>query len=377
MGSAETHIQSSRPRPNETPDDLRRFSTLDEMEAVASTRLSEMAHAYFVGGAGDECTLGRNRSAWAEIDVWHKVLVDVSNRSTACTLFGRPCKMPILAAPTALHKLAHTDGECATAQGCAAAGVPMVISSLASTSIEAIAAAAPCPLLMQVYLGQDRALGRDLIARAEAAGIVGFQLTVDTPVWGLRHRELASGFHIPPGMDVVNLRGTGGGAAASGVGISQVLGWTISPSVTWKDLEWACGLTSLPVFAKGICRADDAQRAIDAGARGVIVSNHGGRQLDGAPATARALPGVVRAVAGRVPVFVDGGVRRGIDVLRALALGATAVQVGRPVLWGLSCGGAAGVSRCFEILRDELDRAMALAGCPDVASVHGDLLRQD
>jgi len=335
-----------------------------------------MAHAYFVGGAGDESTLGQNRSAWAEIDIWHRALVDVSKRSTVCTVFGRQSSMPILAAPTALHKLAHPDGECATARGCAAAGVPMVISSLASTTIEEIAAAAKCPLLMQVYLGQDRALGRDLMARAEAAGVVGFQLTVDTPVWGLRHREITSGFHIPPGMDVVNLRGAGGGRSSKGVGMAEVLGWTISPSVTWKDFEWACGLTKLPVFAKGICRADDARRAVDAGARGVVVSNHGGRQLDGTPATARALPGVVRAVEGRVPVLVDGGIRRGVDVLRAIALGATAVQVGRPVLWGLACGGSAGVARCFGILHEELDRAMALAGCPDVASIQGDLLKQ-
>jgi 4-hydroxymandelate oxidase len=376
MSTAETASQMKSPCAHNGTDDLRGFVSLDDMESMARTRLSEMAHAYFVGGAGDERTLGQNRSAWSEIDIWHRALVDVSKRSTACNLFGRPSSMPILAAPTALHKLAHADGECATARGCAAAGVPMVISSLASTAIEEIAAAAQCPLLMQVYLGQDRVLGRDLMARAEAAGVVGFQLTVDTPVWGLRRREITSGFHMPPGMDVVNLRGAGGGKSSTGVGIAEVLGWTISPSVTWKDLEWACGLTKLPVYAKGICRADDARRAIDAGARGVVVSNHGGRQLDGTPATARALPGVVRAVDGRVPVLVDGGIRRGVDVLRAVALGATAVQVGRPVLWGLACGGSAGVARCFEILREELDRAMALAGCPDVASIQEDLLKQ-
>ncbi len=376
MGLSEAVPQRKPPSTHDAADDLRRLLSLDDMESVARTRLSEMAHAYFVGGAGDERTLGQNRSAWAEIDIWHRVLVDVSKRSTACTLFGRPSSMPILAAPTALHKLAHIEGECATARGCEAAGVPMVISSLASTAIEEIAAAARCPLLMQVYLGQDRALGRDLIARAEAAGFVGLQLTVDTPVWGLRHREITSGFHIPAGMDVVNLRGQDGGKSAQGVGIAQVLGWTISPSVTWKDLEWACGLTKLPVYAKGICRADDARRAVDAGARGIVVSNHGGRQLDGTPATVRALPGVVRAVDGRVPVLVDGGIRRGVDVLRAIAIGATAVQVGRPVLWGLACGGSAGVARCFEILREELDRAMALAGCADVASIQADLLQQ-
>lgn len=376
MSTAETASQMKSPCAHNSTDDLRGFVSLDDMESMARTRLSEMAHAYFVGGAGDERTLGQNRSAWSEIDIWHRALVDVSKRSTACNLFGRPSSMPILAAPTALHKLAHADGECATARGCAAAGVPMVISSLASTAIEEIAASAQCPLLMQVYLGQDRVLGRDLMARAEAAGVVGFQLTVDTPVWGLRRREITSGFHMPPGMDVVNLRGAGGGKSSTGVGIAEVLGWTISPSVTWKDLEWACGLTKLPVYAKGICRADDARRAVDAGARGVVVSNHGGRQLDGTPATARALPGVVRAVDGRVPVLVDGGIRRGVDVLRAVALGATAVQVGRPVLWGLACGGSAGVARCFEILREELDRAMALAGCPDVASIQEDLLKQ-
>lgn len=353
------------------------FASIDALESGARTRLSEMAFAYFVGGAGDERTLCANRDAWSQIDLWHRALVDVTNRSTACTLLGRSLRMPILAAPTALHRLAHPEGERATARGCAAAGTAMVLSTLSSTTIEDVAAASDCPKMMQAYIGRDRGFARDLMARAEAAGFVGFQLTVDTPVWGLRPREAATGFHIPEGIDVVNLPRTGDAPAAGGGGIGQVLGWTISASITWKDFEWACGQTRLPVFAKGICRSLDARHAVDSGAGGIVVSNHGGRQLDGAPATARALPGVVRAVGGRVPVLVDGGLRRGVDVLRALALGATAVQVGRPVLWGLACGGAEGVTKAFELLRDELDRAMALCGCRDLSCIGPDLLQQD
>lgn len=355
------------------PDHLAAFET------EAAGRLDAMALAYYAGGSGNEHTLRRNLQAWSELDVWHRVLVDVGGRSTATTLLGVDLPAPVLVAPTALHRLAHPDGELATARACSATGTPMVVSSLSSTLLEDICAATRSPVLLQLYIGERRSVAEALVERAEAAGCVGIQLTVDTPVWGDRHREASTGFHLPEGIDVVNLRAHAPqpGPGATG-GIGEVLGWTVSPSITWDDLRWLCGLTRLPVMIKGVCRPDDARRALDAGTVGVVVSNHGGRQLDGAPATAVALGPVARAVTAADPaatVLVDGGIRTGTDVLRALALGATAVQIGRPVLWGLAVAGQDGVQRVLEVLADDLDRSMALAGCASLDDITADLLQ--
>ncbi len=355
------------------PDHLAAFET------EAAGRLDAMALAYYAGGSGNEHTLRRNLQAWSELDVWHRVLVDVGGRSTATTLLGVDLPAPVLVAPTALHRLAHPDGELATARACSATGTPMVVSSLSSTLLEDICAATRSPVLLQLYIGERRSVAEALVERAEAAGCVGIQLTVDTPVWGDRHREASTGFHLPDGIDVVNLRAHAPqpGPGATG-GIGEVLGWTVSPSITWDDLRWLCGLTRLPVMIKGVCRPDDARRALDAGTVGVVVSNHGGRQLAGAPATAVALGPVARAVAAADPaatVLVDGGIRTGTDVLRALALGATAVQIGRPVLWGLAVAGQDGVQRVLEVLADDLDRSMALAGCASLDDITADLLQ--
>lgn len=381
--------------PGDSSVDVSAVHAVDEFEALARARLSEMAYGYFVGGAGDEHTVRANVAAWDEHDIWPRALVDVSSRTTASRLLGIDLATPMLVAPTALHQLAHPDGELATIRGCNAAGVPMVVSSIASTRLEAICAEATVPVLLQLYIGTDRGFTREFLQRAEAAGCAAIELTVDTPVWGTRRREAATGFHLPEGVDVVNLRrdtapeadagagaGTGARAGADGStsaagSIGDVLGWTISPDLTWSDLEWLCSTTSLPVLPKGICRPDDARRAADAGAAGIVVSNHGGRQLDGVPPTARSLPRVVEAVGDRVPVIVDGGIRRGIDVLRALALGARAVQVGRPVLWGLGTAGAAGVQRVLDLIAEEFDQAMALSGCAGVDDVTADLLTGD
>jgi 4-hydroxymandelate oxidase len=200
-------------------------------------------------------------------------------------------------------------------------------------------------------------------------------LTVDTPKWGTRERDIHNGFRVPDGIRIENLARPGGPTGHSGRGIGESLGWTISESLSWKDLAWLAGRTDLPVLVKGICRDDDALKAIDHGAKGIFVSNHGGRQLDGAPPTAESLPEVAAAVKGRVPVLVDGGIRRGVDLLRALALGADAAAIGRPILWGLGAGGEAGVRRVLEILRDEFDLAMALAGCTSVRDITPDLVK--
>jgi 4-hydroxymandelate oxidase len=227
---------------------------------------------------------------------------------------------------------------------------------------------------MQIYISQDRGFTRALAQRAQAAGCKALMVTVDTPVWGVRERDIHNGFRVPDGLRMANLERPGQPTGHSGRGIGESLGWTIDASLTWKDLELLREAVSIPVLVKGVLRGDDAARAIEHGAAGVVVSNHGGRQLDGAMATASALPEVVEAVSGRAPVIVDGGIRRGTDILRALAMGAAAVQVGRPVLWGLAVGGAEGVERVLRILMDEFSIAMALAGCPSAASIRRDLI---
>ena len=367
-----------------TSEQLASMFRIDDFEAIARQRLDPMAFAYFVGGAGREHTLARNRAAWEALSIWYRVMVDVSRRSTATTFLDIPLSFPLLVAPTALHKMAHPEGEVATVRACGEAGISMVLSSLSTTTVEEVCAAATTPVLFQMYIAEDRGFTRELVARVERAGCKAIQLTVDTPVWGMREREMHTGFHVPAHLSIANLVGAGqaghaGDSSKSGhpcAGIGAVLGWTISPNVSWKDLEWLCGITRLPVLVKGICRADDAVTAVRAGARGIVVSNHGGRQLDGAPPTADALPRITQAVASRVPVLVDGGIRCGADILKALALGASAVQVGRPILWGLACAGQLGVKRVLELLATDFDRSMALAGCPTIASITRDLLSQ-
>ena len=248
----------------------------------------------------------------------------------------------------------------------------MTLSSLSNTKVEEVAAAASGPLWFQLYINKDRGFTRELVARVERAGCQALMVTVDTPEWGRRERDTRNAFHLPPGLSAINLvRSNECGEVIShrGAGMGQAFSWMLDPSVTWKDVDWLCSLTRLPVLLKGLCRPEDARLALEHGARGIVVSNHGGRQMDTAPATIEVLPGVASAVAGRVPVLLDGGVRRGLDVLKALALGASAVQVGRPVLWGLAAAGQPGVELALGLLRQELDLAMALAGCRDIAAV--------
>jgi 4-hydroxymandelate oxidase len=357
---------------------LDRCVSLADIAAVAETRIDRIAWDYYRSGAWDETTLARNEAAWRELEIHHRGMVDVSRRSMRTELFGRAVPTPLLAAPTAMQRMAHPDGECATARACGAAGTTMCLSSLSTTALEEVRAATGGPLWMQIYISQDRGFTRDLVARAEAAGIEAFAVTADTPVWGIRERDMRNGFRVPDGMRIVNLERPGGPTGHSGVGIGGALSWTIDASLTWRDVEQLCGWTKRPVLVKGLCRPDDCVRAIDAGARGVWISNHGGRQLDGAPATADVLARCADAVRGRATVVVDGGVRRGIDALRALALGADAVAVGRPILWGLGAGGEAGVARVLAMLAAELDLAMALAGVADIATAQtlgADLVR--
>ncbi len=349
---------------------------LTDFEPLAKQKVSPMAWEFFNGAVADEITMRWNLEAYRSIRLKPHCLVDVSHLDTRVTLFGHEHPFPVILAPTAYHKLAHSEGEIATARGAGAAGATMIISTVATTSVEDIARAAKAPLWFQLYVQRDRGFTRELVQRAEAAGCTALCLTVDTPVVGARNREMRAGFSLPAGMDLPNLRGlkldgvdvsTGGaGHTARGGSIYSAIS---DPSLSWKDLDWLLSFAKVPVLTKGVLNPDDADRAVKAGVRGIMVSNHGARNLDTVPATVHALPGVVEKVAGRVPVIVDGGVRRGTDVLKAIALGASAVMIGRPYLYGLSVAGDAGVAKVLEILRLEFQMAMALTGRTTVADI--------
>ncbi|MDZ4830585.1 MAG: alpha-hydroxy acid oxidase [Phycisphaerae bacterium] len=348
-----------------------------EFEEAAAKALDPLAWDYYRSGAWGEWTVKANRDAWERLRIWHRVMVDVSRRDTSRKLVGSTLPFPLLLAPTALHRLAHPEGEVATARAASALGVPMILSSLSSVAIEEVCQATTAPVWMQLYVSKDRDFTLSLAERARAAGCRAIVLTVDTPVWGTRERDVRNGWKLPAGVEVVNLirPNQTGPSGHEGAGIGAALGWTIDASLSWRDLTWLVDRVRLPILVKGVCRGDDALRSLDCGARGVIVSNHGGRQLDGAPPTAESLPEVVRAIDRRVPVLVDGGIRRGTDILRAIALGADAVAIGRPVLWGLGAAGSAGVERVLQILKDEFDLAMALAGCRTLSEITRDLVR--
>ncbi|MDF2771488.1 MAG: alpha-hydroxyacid dehydrogenase, FMN-dependent L-lactate dehydrogenase [Geminicoccaceae bacterium] len=352
------------------------FLNLAEIEAAARERLTALAYEYYVGGANDEVTVRENRSAFERLALRYRVLVDVSRRSTQTSVLGQSIELPVLLAPTAFQRLACDEGEIAAARAAATAGTIMILSTASTCTIEDVGAV-PGPKWFQLYVYTDRSLTEALIARAEAAGMTAIVLTVDAPMLGRRERDLRNRFHLPDGVRLANVPSSGSvpiptGHGESGLAIHFASG--IDASLTWRDVEWLRSRTRLPVLIKGIVRGDDAARAIDHGAAGIIVSNHGGRQLDTAIPTIRALPEVVDAVAGRVDVLLDGGVRRGTDVIKAIALGARAVLVGRPVVWGLAAGGEAGVRRVLDLLRSEIDLAMALCGCPTVADISRDLV---
>jgi 4-hydroxymandelate oxidase len=348
---------------------------LDELEARARERLSELAYGYYAGGADDELALRGNAAAYRRWSIYYRVLVDVATRDLSTTVLGQPLALPVMIAPTAYHKLAHPDGEVATARAAASAGTTMIVSTLSTTAIEDIAATG-ASLWFQLYVYRDRDATAALIERVERAGAKALVLTVDAPLIGRRERDVRNGFALPPHLRMENLHGDRARVppSANDSGLAAWVSSHLDPGLSWKDVAWLRATTRLPVLLKGVVRPDDARRAIDHGVAGIVVSNHGGRQLDAAPATLDALPGVVAAVDGRAEVLLDGGIRRGSDVVKALALGARAVLIGRPVLWGLAVDGAAGVAAVLGHLRGELDLAMALCGCPRLADLTRDLL---
>jgi 4-hydroxymandelate oxidase len=342
-----------------------------EFEPLAQKRLSRMVYDYIAGGAADEHTLRRNRGAYDKILLQPRALIDVSRLDTSVSLFGQRLEFPILLAPTAYHKLVHAEGERATARGAGAAGATLVISSFATVAVEEIAQAAKSPLWFQLYVQRDRAFTRDLVQRAEAAGCRALCVTVDTPVLGTRDYEKRSRFNLPPGIERENLKGLGRSAQraphqSEGAIYSEILDATL----TWDAIDWIRSFAKVPVILKGILAPEDARLAAGSGAAGIIVSNHGARNLDTTPSTIEALPRVMEAVDGRMPVLLDGGIRRGTDVVKALALGAKAILIGRPYLWGLAVAGGDGVQQVVEILRNEFAAAMALCGATRLEEIN-------
>jgi 4-hydroxymandelate oxidase len=344
--------------------------TLRELEAEAGRRLEPAIADYFAGGAGDEWTVRANESAYARIGLVPRVLCDAGDPDLSTTLFGQRISMPVLVAPTAFHRLAHPDGECATARAAHAADTILIAAMASTEAIENVAAAGNGKLWFQLYLQPDRIFMESLVRRVEAAGCTALVVTVDSPVFGKRERDARNGFtDLPAGMCCENLRD-----ADSEPG-SPVRRIVFSTALSWKDVEWLRTITRLTILLKGVVRPADARIALECGVDGLIVSNHGGRQLDTIPATIELLPDIVDAVGGAVPVLVDGGIRRGTDVVKALALGATAVAIGRPVLWGLAIDGADGAASVLHMLRVEVESALALCGCGSPKELNRDFLR--
>ena len=341
-----------------------RLATVLDFEPVARQTMSQMAYDYVAGGAGDEITLRDNIQAFDRLRLHPRVLTDVSQIDTKTTILGQSLDFPILLAPTAYHRLVHPEGELATVRGAAKAGATMVASSFATTAIEDMSRATSAPLWFQLYVVSDRGFTKALVQRAEAAGCRALLVTVDTPVIGMRHRETRADFKLPPGLERSNYRGLGTTAATTSHRPTEreIYSAVLDPTLTWKEIDWIRSFARVPVVIKGVLSPLDAERAVSAGIAGLVVSNHGARNLDTLPATIDALPRVVDAVKGRVPLLLDGGVRRGTDVLKALALGASAVLIGRPYLYGLAAHGADGVATVVTMLRTELEMAMALTG---------------
>jgi 4-hydroxymandelate oxidase len=338
---------------------------------AARRTLSKEVFDYYEGGALDEITLRENSAGWEKLKLYYRVLAGVGPRDMSTTVLGQPVSMPILVAPTAFHKLACDRGEIAAAKAASAAKTLFVLSSLSNTAIEPVFTQAATPRWFQLYIYKDREITRELVKRAEAAGAEAIVLTVDAPGLGTRERDARNNFRLQDGLAVENLAplGKGNFPEVKGSGLAAYVRDNFKEDLGFDDLDWLCQSTRLPVVVKGVCRGDDARRAVEHGAKAIVVSNHGGRQLDTAPATSEVLPHVVDAAGDICEIYVDGGIRRGSDVLKAVAVGARAVLVGRPILWGLCVAGEQGAVHVLEILRRELDEAMLLCGCAKLSDI--------
>jgi 4-hydroxymandelate oxidase len=351
---------------------------VDDYARSARSKLPKDVCDYYEGGALDEVTLRENSAGWQGLTLYYRVLAGVGPRDLSTTVLGQKVSMPILIAPTAFHKLACEQGEIATARAARTAGTVFILSSLSNIAMEPVFAEAASPRWFQLYMYKDRGITSELVKRAESAGAEAIMLTVDAPGLGTRERDVRNGFQLPAGLTAANLAAAGKGnfPEMKGSRLAAYVEANFKSDLGFDDLDWLCGSTGLPVMIKGVCSGDDARRAAKHGAKAVVVSNHGGRQLDTAPATSEVLPYVVDAAGDLCEIYVDGGIRRGSDVLKAIALGARAVLVGRPILWGLSVGGEQGVVRILEILKRELDEAMLLCGCSKLAEINRSLLER-
>jgi isopentenyl diphosphate isomerase/L-lactate dehydrogenase-like FMN-dependent dehydrogenase len=342
-----------------------RLVNVDDYAEAARQRLDPGPYGYVVGGAGDEHTLRANTAAYGRWELRPRVLVDVGSISTATTVLGTEVALPLLIAPTAFQRLCHPDGEVALARAAASAGTVMTLSTLASVTPAELEAGAPGgPKWLQLYWSRDRGFTQELVEAAAEAGFTALMLTVDLPVAGRRERDARAGFALPDDLPLPNIP-----LALRREDFHSALGAVVDDTLTWRDLEWLRSVCPLPLAVKGILTREDALLAAEHGANAVVVSNHGGRQLDGVPASLDALPEVVEEVGERVEVLVDGGIRRGTDVLKALALGAKAALTGRAVLWGLAADGEQGAARVLELLRRELETGLKLLGCTSPAEV--------
>jgi 4-hydroxymandelate oxidase len=349
-----------------------------DYEAKARSKMLPAAYDYFAGGALDERTIANNQAAFGDIHLVPRVLRGASTPKISTRLAGHSLAAPIIISPTAFHGLAHPDGEVATATAANALGTIMTVSTTASSAIADVTSATSYPVWFQLYMLKDRAITRDLVREAEVAGCKAIVLTVDVPAWGRRERDMRNEFALPKGAVIKSLLLKGREDFYDGtmnVPLSQFISERFKFDLTWEDVVWLRGVTKLPVFVKGVVHPLDAVEAVKSGAAGVIISNHGGRQLDTCIPTLFALPSIVQAIGDRVPIVLDGGIRRGVDVLKAIALGATAVAVGRPVIWGIAADGARGATRVLEIIRDEFRNAMSLCGCNSITEITSDLLR--
>lgn len=369
---------------------MARAVNIADMRNLARHKLPRVVFDFIDGGAGDESTLQSNCHDFASLTVSPRVMVDVSSRDLTVDVFGQRLSAPIVLSPIGLTGLATPKGELDAARAAKAAGIGYCLSTNASTSIEEIAAATRSPFWFQLYVMKDRELTQTLVERARAAGCTVLVVTVDLAAHGRRERDMRNGFSVPPKISVsdalnvalspqwlyrtmtgprLNFANYQSGADRGFVELSKHIQNQFDPSITWKDIAWLKDIWGGPLVIKGVLRAEDARKALDHGADGLSVSNHGGRQLDGIPSAVSALPGVVEAVDGRVPVFIDGGIRRGLDIVKAIALGAHAVLIGRAFVYGLAAFGPQGAARAIGVLRDEFDNAMALLGLTSVAEI--------
>ncbi|MEM6283623.1 MAG: alpha-hydroxy acid oxidase [Chloroflexota bacterium] len=335
------------------------FVNLDEVEAAAQDYLTSSTYGYYAGYASDGVTHGKNRTAFNNIELLPRYMVDVSERDLSTEMMGQPMDMPVMVAPMAMMGLAHAEAECGIARACAEAGITMCMSTMSNTSIEDIVKVG-ANMWFQLYVHKDRGLSQHLVDRAEAAGFRALVLTVDVPTGGYRENVMRLPVNIPESMVLANL--VEYWDREKHPDLFAYVNSQFDPSLTWKDFEKFVNSTNLPVLVKGILHPEDAKLAIEHGAAGIIVSNHGGRQLDTAPATINVLPCITEAVDGRVDVMMDGGVRRGEDIIKALAYGAKAVMVGRSIAFALAIGGQAGVTTALDILRKQYDTALMLSG---------------